>query len=335
MTFSFATGPSLLVLRYIAFVTDLTEDAADTLRRWALDEGLKQRVLGNPALARAAAAVARRYTAGETVDDAVMAVRAVLHRGHEASIEYVGESVRDPVLARTETDVFLELAHVVAREAVPATVSFDLSHVGSVVDRDLGLRHAQEIAKATEPLGQPLMISAEGSDRTDLVLGLYEELSHEYPHVGITLQARLRRTPADLERVLRLPGRVRLVKGAFLEPEEIALRRGSTELVEAYLTLARRLLQAGHPVSVATHDELLVEALVAEHGDLLKQQSVEFETLMGLGTELLDRLHRDGYRTREYVVFGGEWWLYVLNRIAEQPERVITALADLNRVVRA
>ena len=121
---------------------------------------------------------------------------------------------------------------------------------------------------------------------------------------------------------------MRLVKGSFLETDAVAWRRGSPELTAAYLALARRFA-AGHPVSFATHDEALVDALIAAHGDALREPRAEFEMLMGLGTGLLDRLHGEGYRTREYVIFGGEWWLYVLNRIAEQPERVLTALADM------
>jgi proline dehydrogenase len=306
--------------------------AADTLRAWALDEDLKRRVMAAPALAELAVAVARRYSAGETVDDAIAAAQAGLARGHQASIDYAGESVRDAGLARSETDVFLTLAAAIGRAGIPSTVSFDLSHVGSVVDRELGFRHAREIAEATAPLGTALMISAEGSDRTDLVLDLYESLAAEFPHVGITLQARLHRTPDDLERILALPGTVRLVKGSFLESDAVAWRRGSPELTEAYLTMARRLVTARHSVSLATHDEALVNALTGAHGDDLREPWAEFEMLMGLGTDLLDRLHGEGYRTREYVIFGAGWWLYVLNRIAEQPERVLTALADINHL---
>jgi proline dehydrogenase len=311
---------------------ETTELAADTLRAWALDEDLKRRVMATPALARLATAVASRYTAGETADEAIGAAQAALARGHQASIDYVGESVRDPGLARRETDVFLALAAAIGRAGIPATVSFDLSHVGSVVDRDLGLRHAREIAAATAPLGTELMISAEGSDRTGLVLDLYETLAAEYPHVGITLQARLHRTPDDLNRVLARPGTVRLVKGAYLEPDAVAWRRGSPELTAAYLELAGLLVTAGHPVALATHDEALVDALIGAHGDALCGPGVEFEMLMGLDAGLLDRLQGEGYLTRQYVIFGREWWLYALNRIAEQPERVIGALADINHL---
>lgn len=307
--------------------------AADTLRALALDEELKQRVLSHPALAEAASVVARRYIAGPDIDDAIATATEVTTRGHAVSIEYMGESVRDADVARSETEVFLRLAAAIRKAGIPSTVSFDLSHLGSLIDRRLCLTHARALAEATEPLQTAMMISAEASDRTDLVLDLYQELSSDFPHVGITLQARLHRTERDLEMALSRPGPVRLVKGAFLESEQVALPRGSQELTDAYLRLADVLLAASHPTAIATHDEALIDALLAEHGPALRGGPAEFEMLMGLGTDLLDRLHRDGYRTREYVVFGGEWWLYVLNRIAESPERALAALADLNPLV--
>ena len=307
------------------------ESAADTLRAWALDEGLKQQVMSSPSLAAAVSKVARRYTAGDSVAEPIAVAGAAVARGHQASIEYAGESVRSAELARSEAGVFLELAAAIAHSGVPSTISFDLSHLGLLVDQELAIGHVRQLAAATNHLGTRLMISAEGSDRTDLVLDVYERLSAEIPRVGITLQARLHRTPADLERVLALPGTIRLVKGAFLEPESVAYPRGSAELTAAYLQLAGTIIDAGHSVNLATHDHELVDTLIAGLGGALKSATVEFEMLLGLGTELLDRLHREGYATREYVVFGGEWWLYVLNRIAEHPQRVVTALADLNR----
>lgn len=312
-------------------MTTEREFAADTLRAWALDEDLKRHVMSTPALAAAATKVARRYSAGETTADAIAAGEAAVARGHRVSIEYAGESVRTANLARSEAGVFLELAAAIAASGLPSTISFDLSHLGLLVDPELAVEHVRQVATATEHLGTQLMISAEGSDRTDAVLAVYERLGNEIPRLGITLQARLHRTPADLARALQLPGTIRLVKGAFLEPESVAYPRGSEELTSAYLALAGSILAAGHPLNLATHDDELVDKLIAEFGAALGAPTVEFEMLLGLGTELLDRLHRDGYATREYVIFGGEWWLYVLNRIAEQPHRVVTALADLNR----
>ncbi|MBD7996257.1 proline dehydrogenase family protein [Arthrobacter sp. Sa2CUA1] len=305
--------------------------AADVLRGWALDEDLRETVMSSPALAAVATKIARQYSAGGTINDALAAAARSMDRGHLVSLEYVGESVRDAELVKTETEVFLELISALRAAQIASTVSFDLSHIGALVDRDLTAQNVRAMARELAPLGTALMISAEGSERTDLVLDLYDTLSEEGLNVGITVQARLHRTEADLDRVLRRPGIIRLVKGAFLEPEEIAHPRGSAELHAAYLSLTDRILQAGHPVSLATHDAALIEDIITRHADLADRPQVEFEMLLGLGTATLDRLHRDGFTTREYSSFGDQWWLYVLNRIAEEPERVwdaITAAAS-------
>lgn len=304
--------------------------AADVLRGWALDEQLKERVMSSPALSDAAWRVARRYIAGETTRDALDYAQANAVRGHSFSIECIGESIRSEAVANREADVFVTLIGVLGTEGLSPRICFDLSHIGSLVDPGLALANARRIAGAARSIGTHVMISAEGSDRTDLVLGLYEALSSEFPESGITIQARLHRSPGDLERMLNLPGPVRLVKGAFLEPETVAFPRDSAPMTAAYLSLAERLIDAGHRVNIATHDAQLVDELKTRHGERLRDPHVEFEMLQGLGTGLLDSLHADGYRTREYIVFGPEWWLYVLNRIAEDPERIIAAIADLN-----
>lgn len=283
--------------------------------------------MSSPALAGVATKIARQYSAGETVNDALASAGRSMGRGHLVSLEYVGESVRDAELVKTETEVFLELISALRAAQIPGTVSFDLSHVGALVDRDLALQNVRTMAQELAPLGTTLMISAEGSERTDLILDLYDTLSTEGLNVGITVQARLHRTEADLDRVLKHPGTIRLVKGAFLESDEIAHPRGSAALHAAYLGLADRILRAGHPVSLATHDAALIEDIITQHAGLADRPQVEFEMLLGLGTATLDRLHRDGFTTREYSIFGDQWWLYVLNRIAEEPERVWDAIA--------
>lgn len=304
-------------------------EAANTLRRWALDEELKAKVLANPEQAVLAGTVARRYIAGETIDDALALLRANTERGHRGSIECVGESVREADVAVHETQEFIALAQGIGESGEPATVSFDLSHVGLLVAPELGLANAASIAEAARAAGSSLMISAEGSPRTDLVLDIYEKLSADFPETGITLQARLHRTPQDLARVMQRPGPIRVVKGAFLESETVAHTRDSAAMTQAYVDMARTLVRGGHRVNLATHDSVMVEGLKAELGTELKGEHVEFEMLQGLGTELLDSLQADGYATREYIVYGPEWWLYVLNRIAEHPTRIIAALADL------
>ena len=303
--------------------------AADTLRSWALDEELKAKVLANPQQADLASRIAQRYTAGETIENAIALLQANTQRGHLGSIECVGESVREAAVAEHETQEFIELARSIGESGQSATLSLDLSHVGLLVSPALGLRNATAIAQAARDVGTSVMISAEGSARTDHVLDVYERLAADFPETGITVQARLHRTTQDLARVMKNPGPIRVVKGAFLESESVAHPRNSPAMTQAYLAMAGTLVRHGHRVNLATHDGELVQALKADLGAELFGEHIEFEMLQGLGTELLDSLQADGYATREYIVYGPQWWLYVLNRIAEHPNRVILALADL------
>ncbi len=306
--------------------------AADTLRAWALDEDLKARVLAHPEAAAVARRVAVRYIAGDDAASALRLLAANTDRAHLGSIELVGESVRDARIADEQTAEFVDLARRIGAAEQTATISLDLSHIGSVVSPELGLRNGLTLAQSARDAGTSIMISAEGSDRTDLVLSIFEQIADRFPETGITLQARLHRTPADLERVLTRPGPVRVVKGAFLESTEVAYLRDAAPMTAAYIAMVTRLVRAGHRVNIATHDPHLVAALEAALGDELRQPHVEFEMLQGLGTALLDDLRRRGFATREYLVYGPEWWLYVLNRIAEHPERVIEAIADIGAI---
>lgn len=300
--------------------------AAETLRSWALDEDAKAHVMEDPVLAPIARRIAARYVAGEDVGAALAAVLRAAARGHLGSVEFAGESVRDRDEAIAATDVFLSAAQAIADSGLAATVSGDLSHVGLLVSDDLVRSNALEIVRACEAAGTTFMISAEGSQRTDAVLDVYEWLSARSANVGITLQARLHRSATDLERLKLMPGRVRLVKGAFLETEAVAVPRGSEELQRRYRDLAGAALEAGVPLTLATHDEQLLRSTVAS---IMDRTNVEIEMLMGLGDELLDLMRADGWTTREYCIFGDEWWLYVLNRIAEQPERIFHAIVDV------
>ncbi len=303
---------------------DLETGAADALRRLALDEGLKARVAADPALRTAVGRVARRYIAGTTADEALPEIARIVAAGHRCTADAMGESCRDAALASAETEAFLELARRIGDAGLDCSISLDLSHVGSLIDPELCLRNTGRIAAAAAAIGQDVMISAEGSDRTGLVLDLYRQLCERHANVGITVQARLRRSGGDLDAILRRPGgRVRIVKGAYDEPESEALRREDPALADAFVALAERVAEAGRPLSVATHDEEFVDRL----GGALASGG-ELEVLMGLDDGLLDRARAGGVATRTYVVFGEQWWLYVCNRLAEDPQRLLQALID-------
>jgi proline dehydrogenase len=177
-----------------------------------------------------------------------------------------------------------------------------------------------------------VMISMEGSDRTDNIYATYGRL-HSVAgrtNVGITVPVKLHRTASDLPRLMAYPGRIRLIKGAFLEPEQVAYSRNSPELAASYRRFATHLLTSGHLCSIATHDRSIQEdlaSLITQRG--IDPRHYEFESLIGLGTDQIDALRRRGFPTREYAVFGEEYFLYVLNRIAEEPIRLFQALIDV------
>ncbi|NHZ89604.1 proline dehydrogenase [Massilia sp. CCM 8733] len=307
-------------------------DAAEALRRLALDEGAKERFCHDPALQPFLAKMSGRYVAGNSIEQAVDAVRAIGARGHAVSVEYVGESCRDRARADAETTVFLRVVAALDAAKLASTISLDLSHIGSTVDPELGFVNARRIAAAAARAGREVMISMEGSERADLIYAIYGRLHDEdgAAHVGITVPAKLHRSKLDFPKLMQYPGRIRLVKGAFAESADIALTRHDPLLEIRYRAFADELIASGRPCSIATHDGA-IQQYVAERisPQAAHRQGVEFESLMGLGTEQIDELCRCGYPTREYAVFGTEYFLYVLNRIAEEPLRVYQAVIDL------
>jgi proline dehydrogenase len=318
----------------VTLQTPLVAAAAEQLRKLALNEEVKARFCSDPLLRPFMHRVSARYVAGRSVDDVLRRVQQINERGHAASAEFMGESCRDERKANTETEVFLTLIQGVAQRNLNCSISFDLSHVGSLVDPELGYRNADRIAGAAAAVGREVMISMEAADRTDDIYATYVRLHIEASrsNVGITVPVRLRRTDEDLPRLMAFPGRIRLVKGAYPDPEDVAYSRSSRELPVRFRRFATELLIGGCKCSIATHDRSIqndLASLIMERD--VDARGYEFESLIGLGTEQIDELQRRGFPTREYAVFGEEHFLYVLNRIAEEPLRVYQALVDLLR----
>jgi proline dehydrogenase len=303
--------------------------AADTLRKLALNEKAKAYIMERSELAAVAKNIAHRYVAGETLDEAIKRAKQVAKTGYTTTIDYMGESVHDKKTAQLAVDEFLRLITAIQQAGLKASISLDLSHIGSVISKELGLNNAKTLAKAAQAAGQEMMISMEGLDRTDDIIAIYEALSGECSNVGITIQARPHRTKQDLPELMKLAGRIRLVKGAYDMPKSKAHVRDTKELDTAYDSYARQLLSSGHLCSIATHDwERLsaAKAVIARHKT--DKSSYRFEFLSGLGVEQAALMLQHGHSVQEYIVYGNEWWLYVLNRIAEKPERLFAAVFE-------
>lgn len=312
---------------------DFATKAADSLRKLALNEKAKAYVMARPELTTIAKNIAARYVAGETLDEAMKRAKQVAKDGYTTTIDYMGESVHDKQTAQLAVEEFLRLIAAIQKAKLKSSISLDLSHIGSVISKQLGLDNAKTLAAAAQAAGLEMMISMESLDRTDDIIDIYESLSPEFTNVGITLQARPHRTKQDLPRLMKSPGRVRLVKGAYDMPESQAYARDSKELDTAYDSYAKQLLTSGHLCSIASHDW---DRLKAAEAVIAKQKTnkanYRFEFLSGLGVEQAAAMFEHGHPAQEYIVYGTEWWLYVCNRIAEEPERLYAALYESMRL---
>ena len=308
---------------------NLIELGSHALKKAALNEEAKAYVLNNPLVFQTLKKAADRYIGGETLEETLAKVKVENGRGYKSSIEFMGENVSTEQEARRATDEFVRIAQQIAQQSLYSTVSLDLSHVGLALSRALGLANLKRILDAARPANTEVIISAEGANLTDDVISTYLAVALEYGNVSITLQAYLHRSQDDFQELVKQPGRIRLVKGAFDTPSHLALPRGN-DLDERYLEFLDQLLSTGHACSIATHhDKIQQEArkLITLHGP--HRQSYEFESLYGIQSELLATLKAEGHPAKVYFVYGEEWYLYLCNRLAEYPLNLFRALDDI------
>lgn len=269
---------------------------------------------------------AKRFVSGETRLDAINKAKELIAKDYLISLEYIGENTTNVDECHAAKEEFISLIHQLGANGIQSTISFDLSHIGMSVDRELALKNLKEMAQAAELYHLNLMISMEESEKTDRILDIYKEVASTYKNVGITLQVHLKRSLDDLNELFKYPGKIRIVKGAYQEPADLKIGR-SEELNNRYLEFIRVGVEAEHPISIATHDEKLLEK-VFEQG-YLKHSNVELEMLDGVRSDLIKNAKNEGYKARVYVTYGTEWYLYLAHRIAEYPPNIYTAVSDI------
>ncbi|MED4583913.1 proline dehydrogenase family protein [Brevibacillus choshinensis] len=299
---------------------------AEVLRTIARDEQIKESVLRSSSLYPLLLAAAKRYVTGETRQEVQSRAKELEKKGYRLSVEYIGENTLDAKACEQVKDEFLAVIDDCSVLQRPVGVSFDLSHVGLLVSQEQAFAHVEEMAVAAARNQHDVMISMEESTKTEAIMAMYERLAQRHENVGITIQAHLHRSVEDVQRVLALPGKIRLVKGAFKEPRDIALAR-SAELNERYLQLAEMCVKAGHTCAFATHDQLIVDEL--QKRDYFSHPEVELELLYGVRPELAQSMQQNGIPVRLYLTYGKEWYLYLCHRIAEYPPNIHKAIADM------
>jgi proline dehydrogenase len=324
-----AAGSHSLVLADDRSPHPWQDTAAMALRSVARDEDIKAYISNHPALYSALYRGARRFVAGEELDSCIALARSLNANKISATIDFMGESTRSLEQATAATEEFCSIARRIASEGLDCSISLDLSHIGLALDRGLACENLIAIAGAADS-NIEVMISMEGSERTDAVLETYYRVSADCPNVGITLQANMLRTESDLKQTLSRPGKIRLVKGAFAESPDTAQLRG-INLDQTYLALLDRIVSSGHSCSVGTHDQTLLDAaheMLVSKGQV--HSNVEFEMLHGATPDRLDQMKQRGYRVREYLAYGTEWYLYVCHRLAEYPPNIFKFLGDMS-----
>ncbi|MBA2383830.1 MAG: proline dehydrogenase family protein [Actinobacteria bacterium] len=267
-----------------------------------------------------------RYIAGPELADARRVVAELNAAGKLATVDVLGEEITHPHEARAIARAYLDVLDAIDADGLEANVSVKLTGLGLEVDRDLCKTNLAAIAER----GTFVRIDMEDSSTTDATLELYRELRAEgFENLGVVLQAMLRRTEDDARALAG--ANVRLCKGIYIEPPELAYR-DDDEVRESYVRALDVLLDGGCYVGIATHDEWLIQQglrAVRERG--LGPPEYEFQMLLGVRPELGDRLVRDGHRLRIYVPFGRHWYEYSLRRLQENPKIAGYVAGDLGR----
>ncbi|MBL5768759.1 proline dehydrogenase family protein [Heyndrickxia sporothermodurans] len=269
---------------------------------------------------------ANRFVSGTTRGEGMERVIELHNKGYQISLEFIGENTTSERECKSAKKEFEELIKELGAYHIKGTVSFDLSHIGMMISDSLAYSHLKELAKIAQENDIQLMISMEESQKTDKILSIYRDIAKFYANVGITLQVHLHRSLSDLKELLQMPGRIRLVKGAYQEPEGIFIPR-SEELNKWYIEFVSMCVETNHPISIATHDENLLMEL-KEKG-YLQSQNVEVEMLDGVRSDLLKILKEEDIQSKVYVTYGTEWYLYLVHRIAEYPPNIFTLISDI------
>lgn len=274
---------------------------------------------------------ARRFVAGETLEEAVAVAHRLNVQGIAVTFDHLGEDIHSTDEARSQADVYVRILEALDSAKVDANVSLKLTQMGLDIDRAACMENMRMIVAAARRSGNFVRIDMEDAHHTDATLDVLHELRRDYDRIGTVLQAYLYRTQGDLTALLASDINVRIVKGAYLEPPEIAFPQ-KADVDRNYLQLVDRALREGHYVAVATHDEQIisqVEEWVAQRQT--PRDRFEFQMLYGIRMQRQRELAERGYRVRCYVPYGDDWYAYFMRRLAERPANILFVVRNLFR----
>jgi len=272
-----------------------------------------------------------RFIAGETIDEAIAAIREINARGCSASFDHLNESVDSAAETEAEVTEYLNVLARIDDTGIKSNVSIKLTQFGLEIDSELAYRNARRVVEDAKRRGNFARIDMEGSNVTQATLDIFNRLRAEFDlnDVGIVVQSYLYRTKDDVSALLKIPARIRLCKGAYDEPAEVAYPN-KKDVDQNYVRVMQMLLSSGVYHGIATHDPKMIDATVDfAQREGISKDAFEFQMLYGIRRDLQEQLARDGYGMRVYVPYGKHWYPYFMRRLAERPANIWFVVKNL------
>jgi proline dehydrogenase len=268
--------------------------------------------------------LSRRFVPGESVDDLVRAIKDANAEGLTATGNFLGESVHDEANARRAADEYFAILERLEAEKLEANISLKFTALGQDISEAFLAENLSRILARTKAADGFIRFDMESSEYTQRTLDAFEKVwSEGWRNIGVVLQSYLKRTAGDVARMNELGARVRLCKGAYNEPPEVAFK-AKAAVDESFVELMRMLLSEGNYPAIATHHEAMLDATVGYHQkEGIGKETFEFQMLHGVRRDLQSQLVKDGFNVRVYIPFGSHWYPYLMRRLAERPANML------------
>ena len=273
---------------------------------------------------------ARRFIAGETIDEAVSCVKDLPAKGLNLTLDYLGESVSSAAAASAAAADYVQIINAIVASGIERNISLKLTQLGLDVDKATAVDNMRRILEPADANDFFVRIDMENSPYTDATLEILDTLWRQgHRNIGTVIQSYLKRSPEDIRRLNANGVRVRLVKGAYKEPKNVAFQKKG-EVDAAFVELMQTLLDEGNYPAIATHDPVVIEATKAyAKSKGYANDRFEFQMLYGIRRDLQMSLVKEGYRMRVYVPFGKQWYPYFMRRLGERPANVAFVLKGI------
>ena len=275
--------------------------------------------------------ITARFIAGETIDEAVAAIKDLNARRCSASFDHLNESVSSVAETEGEVREYLNVLAKIDESGINSNVSIKLTQFGLDIDPELTYRNARKVVEDGARRGNFVRVDMEGSAVTQVTIDIFKRLRSEFGlnDVGIVVQSYLYRTEEDARALLKIPARIRLCKGAYDEPAAVAYP-DKKDVDDNYVRVMKLLLASGTYHGIATHDPKMIDATIDfAQKEGIGQKAFEFQMLYGIRRDLQEQLARDGYNMRVYVPYGKHWYPYFMRRLAERPANIWFVMKNL------